>query len=294
VELGPCFNAGVYAISDTGLTISQSYIHDTGLHQSADPPGNNIEIFTSTGVEVAYNFLQHGTSNMMAVQSTQVNVHHNHFQDAKGPFWRGQSVQFNSVTGTGNRINCNLMENGDAVVAVAQLCPPGHGFVSGCSDPEDKISIWQSQGDPSDPIQIYYNKVLGEGRSASAASINMIDGYGQYVDAVGNIVIDGGPGGIMVSTGSHTHILNNTLSGSQRSWISYPDGPAAQVWNQYPGVACDDHTVSGNLGLWLDNTATPVPFRFGGGCTNVNESNDNWNAPVAPPIASAPIPQCSP
>jgi hypothetical protein len=99
-EIGPCSGHGIFASWSYGIDIRNSYIHDTG--------GVNIQTHEVGGLNVYNNWLERGTSLVHNSTSYQVMVTHNKFLNAKGPYPGGAFVQFDSVAGKGNRINCNV------------------------------------------------------------------------------------------------------------------------------------------------------------------------------------------
>src|SRR3569833_3279525 len=108
--------------------------------------GVGISISSCKNVRVSGCYLYNVSSGVYAVNSQTINVSGNFGLNMKGPLPRGQFVQFDNVTGTGNRINSNKFQN-----------------VLGQSSPEDAISIYQSSGTAADPIQVNSNQIRGGG-----------------------------------------------------------------------------------------------------------------------------------
>jgi len=167
--------------------------------------------------------------------------------------------QFNNVSGGENRINYNILEN-----------------ILGESDPEDAINIFQSNGLPSDPIQIKGNWIRGGGPSASGGGILAADGGGSYVVIEDNILVDPGQYGLAVVGGNNIQIKNNLVYGKQQSFTNV----GIYIWNQYDPV-CSDVVVSGNKVNWTHKNGTSNHVWNQGNCGEVIgwETNE-WGADI--------------
>lgn len=130
-------------------------------------------------------------------------VNNNQFLNMQGPFPRGQFVQFNNVKGAGSSISNNRGEN-----------------IIGQSFAEDAISLYQSEGTASSPINIKGNWIRGGGPSASGGGIMLGDQGGSYLYASENILVDPGQFGMAVSGGHHNTIINNSIYGKQQSFTN--------------------------------------------------------------------------
>jgi hypothetical protein len=267
-EIGPCqWGPGIDVIGSYNIKVRNSYIHDT--------TGNSIQTYNASGVDVYNNRLERGASGVYAVSSTKVTVVRNRFLNVKGPLPRGQFVQFNGVTGTLNRINCNVGEN-----------------VMGQSSPEDAISLYRSAGDPTDPIQVVGNKIKGGGPSTSGSGIMTGDNSGGHVLIKDNILVDPGNVGIGISGGHHIQALNNLIYARQQPFTSV----GLYVWNWYSSYDpnCYAHTVKGNIVNWTDKKGLKNPNWDGGNCGPIADWNNNtWDSNIGPSIENLTIPSCS-
>ncbi|MGH9630264.1 MAG: NPCBM/NEW2 domain-containing protein, partial [Bryobacteraceae bacterium] len=211
-------------------------------------------------------------SGVYAMDSSSIKVDHNSFLNVQGPGPRGQFVQFNRVNGKNNRITCNTGKN-----------------VLGESDAEDAINLHQSNGDPSDPIQIMGNKVEGGGPSPSGGGILLGDGGGSNQIAKDNILVDPGQYGVAAAGGNNLQLVNNSVYGKRQSFTNV----GLYVWNQYGG-SCYGITAQGNSVRWTNKDGVTNPSFNGGNCGSINGwSNNFWNASIGPEILDREIPACA-
>jgi hypothetical protein len=119
---------------------------------------------------------------------TGIKVNNNQFLNVNGisTNYFGHAVQFNGVTGGGNQINYNRVEN---IAGVAL-------------HPHDILSVYESNGIPGDSIQVIGNWIRGGQLSkwptsnAGACGIVLGDVNGSYQVARGNILVNPGAGGV--------------------------------------------------------------------------------------------------
>lgn len=265
-EIGPCRNHGIEVTGSYRILVRNAYVHDT--------TGNSIQTHKASGVTVWNNRLERGSSGVYAVLSTYVWVDHNRFLNAKGPYPRGQFVQFNEVTGPWNRIRCNVGEN-----------------VMGQSYPEDAINLYKSLGSPTDPIQIVGNKIKGGGPSKSGSGIAIGDSAGGYVLVKDNVLVDPGQVGIGIGGGHHIQALNNLIYARQQSFTNV--GLFVWNWDNY-NPKCYSHTVQGNIVNWTNKVGIKNPNWDGRNCGPIASWNNNiWNSNIGPSIEYLTIPSCS-
>ena len=120
--------------------------------------------------------------------SKSIKVNNNQFLNINGidENYLGHAVQFNNVTGGGNQINNNRIEN---IAGVAQ-------------HPHDIINVYHSSGIPGDSIQVIGNWIRGgqlskwPGKNDGACGIVLGDEYGSYQVARNNILVNPGAGGV--------------------------------------------------------------------------------------------------
>jgi len=162
-KLGPSLNEGVYLYNCTNITITNC---------SMDSIDSGVVADGCSGIKVL----------------------HNDVKNVQGPMPRGQMVQFGNVSGGGNSISYNVVEN-----------------IDGQSFPEDAISLYMSKGISTDPIQIIGNWIRGGGPSTSGGGIMTGDEGGSYILVQDNILVNPGQYGITISSGDHITIKNNKI-----------------------------------------------------------------------------------
>ncbi|MDX1693526.1 MAG: right-handed parallel beta-helix repeat-containing protein [Ketobacteraceae bacterium] len=220
--------------------------------------GNGIYIVNSHNIEIRRNFIEDVQSGVYAVNSTRINVHHNRFLNMKGPFPRGQYVQFNNVDGGGNRINYNEGES--------RL---------GESYPEDLVNLYRSKGAASDPIQIIGNRFKGGGPSKSGGGIMSGDNDGGNVVVRDNILVDPGQYGIAIAGGDDITIENNRVYGRQQSFTNV----GIYVWRQKNTDSCRGHRVADNQVRYYNKNGQLNSAWNAGNCGSVSGWNTNdWHA----------------
>jgi parallel beta-helix repeat protein len=150
----------------------------------------------------------------------------------RGPFPRGQLVQFHEVTGSGNRITCNVSDQSS----------PGYGRGT-----EDHVNMYKSSGTSTSPILVKYNKIRGGGPSNSGGGLMSGDEGSSYVTIDSNILVNPGQYGVAIAGGHNNKILNNKVYSASFAWSNV----GVFVWNQY-APASYGHEVSGNRVNWTD------------------------------------------
>jgi parallel beta-helix repeat protein len=73
--------------------------------------GNGIDGFSTSGVTIRNCVFENNQTGIYLSTCTKVVVENNNFKNAQGPYPRGQAVQFNAVTGAGNKIACSYIIN---------------------------------------------------------------------------------------------------------------------------------------------------------------------------------------
>jgi parallel beta-helix repeat protein len=184
-------------------------------------------------VLVAHNSFDDVSGALLASKSTNnIVFEHNYATRIRGPFPRGQIVQFNQVVGSGNRISCN----------VSDQTTPGYG-----NGTEDHINTWLSSGTAASPILIKFNKLRGGGPSKSGGGIIAGDGGGSYITIDTNILVNPGQYGVAIAGGHDNKLLNNKVYSSSFAWSNV----GAFVWIQNDSVSYG-HEVSGNRVNWTN------------------------------------------
>lgn len=191
-----------------------------------------INIERSPNIRIENCLFSNVNSGVYAMESQTIAVVNNQFVNARkrADNSRGQFIQFNGVTGTGNIIENNQGEN----------------FVNE-SDPEDLVSLFKSSGTATNPISIRSNTFRGGGPSSSGGGIMTGDYGGGYIVVENNALVDPGQYGIAIAGGSNITIINNKIYGKQQPFTNNP----LYVWGQI-GVACSNINVAGNRANWTD------------------------------------------
>jgi hypothetical protein len=268
-EIGPCAINGIDIRGSTQVKIQNSYLHDI--------KNSTVYTWNVTGLHVYNNRIERYKKGVYSVLSKQTLVRHNKFLN--GNPWNiktsGQAVQFNQVTGAGNRVNCNVVEN-----------RPGESYT------EDVINMYKSSGVSSDPIQIMSNKLKGGGPSLSGTGMLPTDHGSSYVLLKDNIFVDPGTIGTAISSGHHIQIVNNLIYAKKQPFTWTGISIRNQLKSQ--GYVCYGHTVSGNLVNWTTKGGKPNPYTNDGTCGTIAGFNTNtWNAPIGPSIWDLGRPACT-
>jgi hypothetical protein len=187
-------------------------------------PDVGISISNCSNVRVSGTYLYNVATGVYAVDSQGINVSGNYGLNMIGPYPKGQFVQFDNVTGTGNRVDSNKFQN-----------------ILGQSDPEDAISIYESSGTSGDPIQVNQNEIRGGGPSKTGSGIMIGDGGGSYVIAKGNTLVDPGQCGMGIAGGTNMTIAGNVIYGKEQSFTNV----GVYYWNQ-SGESSSAITISSN------------------------------------------------
>ncbi|MGZ3944608.1 MAG: right-handed parallel beta-helix repeat-containing protein [Mucilaginibacter sp.] len=204
-------NITISGISTTSIRLMNcSNIKITNC-KVGNTPGVGITISGCSNVSVSGTYLYNAASGVYAVDSQGINISGNFGLNMQGPFPRGQFVQFDNVTGAGNRVDSNRFQN-----------------ILGQSDAEDAISIYKSSGTANDPIQVNENQIRGGGPSDSGSGIMIGDGGGQYVTANRNTLVDPGQCGMGIAGGSNMTLSGNNIYGKQQSFTNV----GVYYWNQ--------------------------------------------------------------
>lgn len=217
-KIGPC---GPNAM-DPGVLI-QSNVHD-------------IKIDHNTFDDVAGGALiNSGTNNVI--------FDHNYATRIRGPFPRGQLVQFAAMNGSGHQITCN----------VSDQPTPGYGRGT-----EDHINMYRSSGTAASPILIKNNKIRGGGPSQSGGGLLAGDEASSYITIDSNILINPGQYGVGIAGGHNNRLINNKVFSTSFAWTNV----GAYVWNQY-APSSYGHEVSGNRINWINRDGRQNSFEDG-------------------------------
>ena len=208
------------------ITLTNCYnIRITGnkLYNSTDV---GIHLYNCKNITVDNNFFTNVSTGVYAEKawSGGIKVTNNQFLNMKGPFPRGQFVQFNNVYGPGNAVSNNVGEN-----------------VFGQSFPEDAINMYESSGTSYSPIIIDGNWIRGGGPSSSGGGIMLGDNGGSYLVASNNVLVNPGEYGMAIAGGDHNSIINNTIYGTAQFFTN-----VGLYVNSINGHRVTNATVTGN------------------------------------------------
>lgn len=175
--------------------------------------GEGVHLYKSHNITVVNCFIDSVATGVYAGACTEIKVLYNDFRNVFGPMPRGQMVQFAEVSGTGNLIHYNAMEN-----------------ITGQSYPEDAISLFKSHGNDKNPITIIGNWIRGGGPSTSGGGIMTGDMGGSYILVQDNILVNPGQYGITIASGHHISIVKNLIFAKQKEFNSV----GLSAYKQYP------------------------------------------------------------
>jgi parallel beta-helix repeat protein len=263
---GPCIK---------GAGISHVRIHNNRIGPCG-PSANDAGIVLSNAhdIMVDHNSFDDVAGGLYVVNSSDnIVFEHNYARRIRGPFPRGQIVQFNGVTGSGNKIRCNVSD---------QSTP---GYKAGT---EDHINTWLSSGTETSPILIQHNKLRGGGPSTSGGGILAGDGGGSYITIDTNILVNPGQYGIAIAGGHDNKLLNNQVYSASFTWSN----AGLYVWNQY-APASYGHEVSGNRVNWTNSSGLSNPWWNQGNTGPVTTINNLFgDLSIGPDIWNQKFPEC--
>ncbi len=238
----------------TDVVIENNTVHDS------DRVGVGLD--ECREVVVRGNRFSRVSSGVYAHRSSGVRVLSNRCEDVRGPMPRGQMVQFDKVTGSGNEVAFNLALNR-----------------FGQSRPEDVVSVYQSRGTPDAPIDVHHNLILGDptrgssGKSDSGSGIMLGDGGGAFQVARQNLLLSPGQVGIGVAGGEHIAVTGNLVRGA----ASDVSNVGIYAWNQ-SGKPGGNITVTDNAVHWTNADGVANDLWFGEGFGRVREAGNTPRA----------------
>ncbi|WP_276502643.1 PKD domain-containing protein, partial [Terrimonas pollutisoli] len=206
--------------------------------------GIGVELENCSNVTIENCFFANNKSGVYATSCSGIKVNNNQFINAQGPFPRGQFVQFNSVTGSGNSVSGNRGE-----------CFRGESYA------EDLVNMYRSNGTSGSPVLVKDNLFRGGGPSPSGGGLMSGDFDGGYVIVENNKLVFPGNYGIGIAGGNNIKLLNNSVYSERRPWTNV----GIYVWAQQ-GASCSQITVEGNKSTWTHKDGFNNPFWDGGNC----------------------------
>jgi hypothetical protein len=241
--------SGLDITGDTSncLTLNNCYNITIINSRFVNSSKKGVLIFSSHNIKVLNCYFEKLAAGVSATECKGINVSHNRFKNMQGPFPAGQFVQFDEVTGAGNKINYNTGEN-----------------LPGQSAPQDAINVFKSYGAPAGPIEVIGNRIRGGGPSAAGGGIMLGDNGGGYITARGNILVDPGQYGMAIAGGNNISIINNTIYGRKQPFTNV----GLYIWNQHQS-SCAFNTISNNKVNFTSAKGEPNAGWNQGNCGNV-------------------------
>ena len=252
------------------ITLSNCY----NVHITQNSLGNStdvgINLYNCHNITIDYNFITNVSAGVYVDTAPNggIIIDNNQFLNIKGPFPRGQFVQFNTVSGANNSISNNKCEN-----------------IFGQSDPQEAFNLYKSNGTPSSPIRVDGNWIRGGGPAASGGGIQLGDNGGSYEVASNNILVNAGQMGISISGGDHQSVINNTIYEKQQNFTNV----GMIVWTQL-GYSITNSTVSGNKVKYINRGSYENDFWVApGDSTPSGWDSNSWGANIDESILPAVI-----
>lgn len=241
--------------NSSGHCISLSNCSNITIRNCKLGPALNegVFLYKCTNITVINCTFETIETGLYANQSSGIKFNYNDVKNVQGPYPKGQMVQFDVVNGGGNSISYNAVEN-----------------ILGQSVAEDAISLYKSNGIPTDRIQIVGNWIRGGGPSNSGGGIMTGDAGGSYVNVVNNILVNPGQYGIAIASGHHISIKNNKVYGKRQSFTNV----GIYVFKQYP-TECSTDSVFNNVVNFIHNTGSLNNYYNDNSCGDVTGWNTN-------------------
>lgn len=233
-QIGPCKNFGIVTYNTENALIINNNIQNTEI---------SIYIDTSKKVQIVNNSLDKAENSLNIHKSSEVRILLNKASRFIGPYPRGHFIQLDKLYGSNNQVLCNVAdgypEMPDPKLTTRENAPKLRV--------EDVINVWQSNGTPTSPIVIAYNKIRG-GSSFTGSGILLGDGGGSHQVAKNNIIVNPWNVGIAVAGGSNMLIEQNKIFSN----LPYNIAQAAMyVNNFYPSTSsCDSVRFNNNEQNW--------------------------------------------
>lgn len=253
---GPCI---VVPAGVTDVTIRNNEIGPCGVAGDLNTYGVSIGSGASR-ISIQRNLIHDVSTGVFAYLAKHpIIVDRNHVTNIRGPFYRGQMVQFDGVSSgsAGSRITCNVSDVQGAAY----------------DNVEDHISMHNSPGLPGDRTEIAYNRIRG-GKSKSGSGMMIGDGPagGGHVWAHDNVIVNIGNVGMGIAGGNAVTFENNRIFNDGKTSLS---GAGITVRN-YTSLSCQGHLVRRNRVFSIDVAWSPGvqnPYWEPGQCGITLEGN---------------------
>lgn len=230
----------------SNVTIRNNEIGPCGTDQGT--VGNEgVAIFAgASDITVERNVIHDISAGVLARGASHpIVVDRNFIYNIRGPIWQGNIVQFADVrAGTGqSRITCNVKDG--------QYSP---GLAADAHKVGDHISMYNSLGTREKPIEIAYNRILGDPSNAEESGSGMQLG-------------DGENGGNTLESGWY-HVHNNTIVMVNGSGIGVAGGHDILIENNRIDQRGPDLASSTGWAFGIKN------FSINRGCYNIAFENN--------------------
>lgn len=229
--------------------------------------GENVTIIDCTFEDVYEGVLVERSNN-------NIKVEYNDFKNIRGQLDGGtyfaNAVHFDRVSGSGNSISYNAIEN-----------------IKGESSPEDNIALFQSNGTPESPIMVKGNWIRGGGPNHSGGGINLGDWGGSYQIAEDNILVNPGQVGMGIAGGHDLTIRNNKIYAKQQSFTNV--GIAIINWTGDKTGESYNIVVENNEVNWTNKDGKQNPWWVYDNMKHLkgletNRYNPNLNESILPEV----------
>jgi hypothetical protein len=249
--------------STTGISLNNlTNVHITNC-KIINTKGFAINLNNCSNVTIENTFIKNVGFGIYAQNSKSVKVNGNQLLNMNGinTSSLGHAIQYNNVTGGGNQINYNRIEN-----------------ISGVAlHPHDVINLYKSSGVRGDSVQVIGNWIRGGQRTlwptsgSGAAGIVVGDLGGDYQVCRNNTLISPGYVGIQAQGGNHIKVDHNKIFS-----YSSPASLVGMSWGNYSGQSSSDVVYAYNQVKWfnLRNLEDDKPANTSG----LTEIGNVWGA----------------
>jgi hypothetical protein len=229
--------------------------------QDLGPDTEAIHLERCNNVMIRANDFARVSQAITVIDSTNVRIEWNRYEDILGPHTRDGSHRANFVQlvhVTGGWIRDNKGRGGDT---------------------EDIVSMFRTGGTVDAPFYVERNHFEGvDWVSQSGSGIALGDGESHYAIARDNILLNVGQVGAFIAGGTNHKILDNVIYGEQRP----SSNVGIYVWDRTE-VPCEGHEVRGNRVHWLREDGERNSRWDGENCGPIEGWDDNeWDAVLDP------------
>jgi hypothetical protein len=252
--------------------ITLTNCHDIHITKNKLQSSSTIGILLTNcyNITIDYNFITNVSTGVYVANSSGGNivVNYNQFRNMKGPYPRGQFVQFQNVSGAGLSISYNKAEN-----------------IMGASYPEDAINLYMSKGTSTSPLKVVGNWIRGGGPSRTGGGICVGDNGGSYQYIANNILVNPGQYGIGITGGDHHSVINNQIFSSQWTFSNVGFDIYSQKGSLSYMPTVTSATVSGNQVNWTNSAGIKNPNWISpGDVTPTGWSTNTWYSSITSSI----------